>query len=247
MSETLRKICQSFKKGLEAVRNAVSEDDEVGELARDPTNRGCPKKHAICSAFACCDQVIKDEFKTEVKWRCSVGKKKGVPLSKIQRILMKIHDTARCGEDEWCPIKEFMFDFSFSNSSLPQLIGKNEGFPADSVFELLLAAESEVQGGSPEDRIHLVTRDLVKLCLVNSRVRVLVYKGYENTNADKDNRETMRKAIERTIQRCYGKGKGKIPGEWLFLGLLGKWPADQTAYQHILTPSMESLTEMEGW
>jgi hypothetical protein len=225
----------------------------VKSIAGEPVNDGCPPKHAICAAFSLCKKTMAEQFApSPVRWRCAVGTIKDEIRSKVENILKEVGPDVLGDEDPWaeCPnqwptIKEFMFDFAYSNYRIPDLTGQWDGWVEGAVFKLLLAAESEVQGTALTGRVNLVTRDLVKLCLVNSDVKVLVYKGYDPHDDPNDYKSQMVAAIQRTIERCYKPGE--IPGEWLFLGLLGHWPDSQTAYQHILTPENKSMIEKVGW
>ncbi|MBN9119038.1 MAG: hypothetical protein J0I06_07740 [Planctomycetes bacterium] len=255
MSDRLKALCGAFKHGLDAIRKRACDNGIVKDIAGVGVNDGCPPKYAICAAFALCDQTMREQFApSPIRWRCAMSDLDGDVRTRVQHIVeqvgpaaMNLEDPwARC-EDPWPTIKEFMFDFSFSNYRIPELTGQWDGWPNGSgtVFRLLLAAESEVQGTGFTGRVNLVTRDLVKLCLVKSDLKVLVYKGYDQEDEAKGWKDGMLARIETTIKRCYENEH--VPGEWLFLGLLGKWPESQSAYQHILTPQHQSITSATGW
>lgn len=137
-----------------------------------------------------------------------------------------------------------MHDFSASNRSLTELIGKRRGIDEDwkpgDVFRQLLAVESELNGESPKARRELVCRDLAKLCLVRSDLKVVVYPGYE----EGETRQLMLDAILRTIERCFEERP--ISGAWLFIGLLGAWPQQMSICFHVLNCTEHRL-ELMSW
>lgn len=125
-----------------------------------------------------------------------------------------------------------MHDFSASTHSIPQLIDKEVGFKKGDEFRLLFAAESEMQKGSPKARGYAVTRDLIKLCLVECPIKAVVYRGYGSGGRDSGKQDMLIDAIVKTIARCPSPGKGNEG--WLLIGLVGKWPDATEPYFHTL-------------
>jgi hypothetical protein len=92
------------------------------------------------------------------RWRCPKVVHGGIGLTKTERLVNQF-EPAHCDLDK-SRLREFIWDFSFSNHSLLDVA--NEAFPWDAQdeFKLLLVAESEVQGRTVEERATLIIRDL---------------------------------------------------------------------------------------
>lgn len=93
----------------------------------------------------------------------------------VKQILAALDGEALASCDEWPPIEEFMHDFPASSHSIPEITGKAPGYTWDNrPFRLIFAAESEMKNGGPEARAHAITRDLVKLCLVECPIKAVI-------------------------------------------------------------------------
>jgi hypothetical protein len=234
----LKRLCKAFKSGLELIRGyatANGSDPDVKAYTAEGTGVGAPRKHVIAAALACMDNELASLF-GRVRWRCSMSINQETEVSKVREILNAIRPDAAHIQDAWPRTIEFIHDFSASNYALTEVTGKNAAFDwtGKPPFKFHLACESETGGGSYTLRRNLVTRDLVKLCVVQSDVKMLVYSGYPENGAGSEHRQSMLDAVVETIRRCYD---GPRPGGWLLLGLLGTWPASQSVYAHTLTPA----------
>ena len=142
-------------------------------------------------------------------------------VSKVREILLAVYPNVLSIQDDWPKIAEYMHDFSASNYALTEVTEKQDGFawPPDKLFKLHLAAESETGGGSFNERRNLVTRDLVKLCLVRADVKVFVYAGYPSGREELpasaaaalwrgDRRKTIRRCSETGVARAVGFSSG---------------------------------------
>lgn len=246
--ERLRRIAVAFRTGLNSIREFIAADqgdEDAKAFAAERTGIGTPYKHIIAAAFACCDVELASLY-GRVRWRCSLSIDNDTKVSKVREILSAVHPNAANIQDDWPKIAEFMHDFSASNFALTEVTGKMEGFAwsPEKFFKLHVAAESETGGGSFKVRRHLITRDLVKLCLVKADTKVLVYAGYPQAGKNSQHRQPLLNLIVETIRRCYEEGR---PGGWLFIGLLGMWPDNQTMYLHTLLPGGEAAEPRNDW
>jgi hypothetical protein len=177
----------------------------------------------------------------------SETKKKGEPAATkmVKTILAAVEGQFLESYDEWPGIQEFMHDFSASSHSIPQITGKaNANMWDNEPFRLLFAAESEMQKGAPEARAHAITRDLVKLCLVECPIKAVVYRGYEDKGKNAKKRTNVIDAIVETVKRCPSPGT-RNEG-WLLVGLVGKWPKKTKPYYHTLRVD-DTEAQQQSW
>lgn len=237
-AEKLTRIALRFRSSLEKIRaHAATGDDDSNEFAAEGIQLGSPKKHVVAAAFALSVDEMARLF-GRVRWRSSMSESKEVADGKVRSILNAIDPEAEKTRD--MRIIEFMHDFSASNYAVTELIGQVEGYPAkhNPVFKMWLVAESETGGSSPRQRQKLVYRDMVKLCLVETEVRVLVYRGYDEEEAGE--RHAMLDGALRTIRRIT-PAPAPLQG-WLFIGLLGNWPHSQTMYFHTISDAGDMVS-----
>lgn len=209
---------------------------------------GMPKKHVVATTFALCEETLHTQLGS-LWWRCSMSetRKKGEPIASklVKTILAAIEEQPLKTYDEWPPIEEFMHDFSASSHTIPHVTGKDKNVPwDDKPFQLLFAAESEMENGRARIRSHAINRDLVKLCLVECPVKAVVYRGYDTQTRYAESRKLIVEEIVRTIIRCPSPGT-RNEG-WLLVGLDGKWPGKTKPYFHTLIVGETDATE-RGW
>lgn len=234
-AQRLQRIAVAFQENLERIREkALGPAGELQAVAAESVQgTGAPKKHIVAAACACCADTLSRLY-GPVAWRSGVGTKVKDIVSAIENDVFQIQDTM------WPSIREFLFDFSVSNYPLTQLIGKSQvAWPVGKLFRMYLVAESELNGASPSDRRYLVTRDLVKLCLLPSDIKMLIYAGYEHHDPKQ---LAMLGAIQKTISRCSERWAAE---NWLFVGLVGRWPAFQACNFHVINPATETLDMLE--
>lgn len=238
--EKLEIVGTGFRGNLEKIRShATAPRSDIKEIAEESIKAtGCPKKHIIASAFGCCDHLLAELY-GPLRWRSSLSK------SKVKTIVGEVGRLAAGADDaEWPGIFEFIVDFSASNRSLTEVIGKKRGSDEDWepgwVFNQYLAVESELNGGCPKGRRDLACRDVIKLCLVQSELKVLVYPGDERDNYE----QQMLDALLRTIKRCHANRRD--PGAWLLIGLVGDWPDRMSVSFHVLNNKTHKL-ELKHW
>lgn len=238
--ERLEAVGTGFRNNLEKIRgHATAPCDDLKEIVRESIEAtGCPRKHIIASAFGCCEDLLAELY-GPLRWRSSLSK------SKVKTIVEKVGRHAHLADNaEWPRVFEFMVDFSASNHSLTEVIDKkiehDEDWKPEWRFKQYLAVESELNGGCPKARRDLACRDLIKLCLVRSDLKVLVYPGDERGKYQ----QAMLDAVLRTIGRCHAERP--IPGAWLLIGLVGDWPERMSVSFHVLN-NEKHLLEPKDW
>lgn len=234
--EKLEHIAGAFKVNLARVAAVAAKGDGKAKEYAAAHNAGMPKKHVIAATFALCEETLHAQL-GPLWWRCSMseGKKKGRPeaTKMVKTILAAIEGEPLYRYDEWPPIEEFMHDFSASSHSIPQITGKDDDYTWDNEpFRLRFAAESEMQNGGPEVRAFAITRDLVKLCLVECPIKALVYRDYDDSSRNRAKRSKLIDAIVAVIKRCPAPGT-RNEG-WLLVGLVGTWPDTTLPVFHTL-------------
>ena len=242
----LRRIALAFRESLGKVANvAMNGQDVEKEFAAERWSRSSmPKKHVIAAAFATLCEEDRDGDKLlgpQYFWRCSMSAKRKMGLSKVKTILHAVGVRRPRSYDEWPPIQEFVHDFSASSHSIPQVTGEEEcGWGLQDEFQLVFAAESEMYKAGPKKRSAFITRDLVKLCLVECPVKVVVYCGYGERDGEKKGIVVDR--ITQTIKRCPSPGKRNCG--WLLIGLVGRWPHETQPYFHALKAGDDEAVEL---
>jgi len=185
----------------------------VGELCNlgvDPGDRDRIDKLAIFFALEDCrDRFARNADGALPTSRFSMREPKDVTVSALHGAL----ERTRGGGGRTLLSKakknlmEYLVDFSFSNYSIPQAIGKSKSTAAKQ-FKLLLAAESEL--GSQFD----VLRDFLKLVVVRSPVKVMVYSARTRTNY----LTALIDGFERILD-THAKPYLKDESRWLFVGI----------------------------
>ncbi len=232
LDNKLKCIAKAFKENLTKVAKvATNGKGKAKEYAAEQTSK-MPKKHVIATTLALCEEELSKLLGT-LYWRCSMSEHRetGKPVIKrVKTILAAVDEKPLESYDEWPPIEEFMHDFSASTHTIPRVTGKEKGYRCKSGngFRLLFAAESEMNNGGLEARSHAITRDLVKLCLVECPIKVVIYRRY----CDVDKGDSIVKSIVRTIRRCPSPGK-RNEG-WLLIGLTGTWPGKVKLHFHTI-------------
>jgi hypothetical protein len=248
LDKKLEEIAKAFKKNLVRVAGvAANGKGKAQQYAADGT-AGMPKKHVVAATFALCEETLNTQLGT-LWWRCSMSesKKKGEPVATkvVKTILAAIEELPSARYDEWPPIEEFMHDFSASSHSIPQITGKDNEYTWDNKpFQLVFTAESEMKSGGLDVRAHAITRDLIKLCLVECPIKAVVYRGYDDKWENANKRTKLNNAIVETIMRCPSPGN-RNEG-WLLVGLSGKWPNATTPYFYTLRVG-EAEAKFQGW
>jgi hypothetical protein len=108
----------------------------------------------------------------------------------------------------------------------------------------MFAAESEMENGNPQVRANAITRDMLKLCLVECPIKVVVYRGYDTRPVNSGKREAIIDRIVETVRRCRAPGNGSRG--WLFIGLIGRWPDKTESYFHTMTNGAD-VAEQRNW
>lgn len=138
-------------------------------------------------------------------------------------------------------LRLFLFDFSISALTLEQGYATR---PTDVpvAFRLLLVAESELKR-----QAHEVTKDLLRLVVASSPVKVMIYRAWGRN---------LRKPMTRVLKRCGPAGHHSTAG-WLFLGVptYTDWHAsqDNTGTLQVWVHSLETgapeikLRPNRGW
>jgi hypothetical protein len=236
LDDKLRLIAEAFSENLARVADLAQNGAGLArQYAADGTAK-MPKKHAIASTFALCEETLHTTL-GELWWRCSMSESNppgGVPaIRMVKTILAALEEEPLESYDEWPPIEEFMHDFSASSHTIPQISGKQAGYVWDEQpFRLMFAAESEMEDGNPQIRAHAITRDMVKLCLVECPIKAVVYRGYDTRAVNAGKREAIIDRIVRTINQCPPPGGNNRA--WLLIGLIGRWPDRTEPYFHTL-------------
>jgi len=223
MSDLLKPFYERFRSKIEEISQACKKSD------------GLPKKEAVCAALVGCGKelaTIMEGWKGDLckgivpKCRCSVEGKDEGSVKGVKALVDKYCD----GDLKTDKIREFLVDFSFSSHDLRDVTGKKQDhkWKPEEKFFLWLAAESELSGDP--------RRDLLKLCLVNSFVKLLVYKQTDRRKKD----------FEQVIRLCCGEDpscQGTV--EWLFVGIAEKNGQIRASSQVLVVNSGKLLRETD--
>jgi len=219
MTENLKKLYSCFRENL-AWLSQVAQDrlrQEPETKVRNKVN-GSPTEKYIYSALMLCRECVASFYGTDRAF-CRCEKAKDV-YELVHEVCNRFARGCRRPPEAQTPPKmpEFMVDFSFSSHKLGDVYDQTKyDWKSGEKFILMLAAEAESQEGAEKTARE---RDLLKLCLINSPIRILIFWG-----TPREFESRLRSLFKNLITRCCGPdpSSGGSAG-WLFVGLHGDWP-----------------------
>lgn len=206
------------------------------------------EKLAVFLALEDCKRILErdSDFRPAV-CRFSMDEPKDTTLAELRKALGRSGAESKLLHRAKRRLREYLIDFSFSRFSIPQAIGKGRHpIPQDQTFEFLLTAESEM-GGKFD-----VLRDFLKLLIVRSRTKIMVFQAPRTKRAT----DNLIDGFQIILARDAGVFRPH-DSQWLFVGIpnyaqwLATWEAPERLVKlvFVLDPDKKepSLVRHDEW